>query len=115
MPSMNGAARAYWAGAAHRSMREQQADVFRHINGALQTARGADTIRRARALADNRRLWTTVINLMQDPLNPLPPELRASIVSVGLAVQRDMDRDAPDFEFLIATNENIAAGLSVRG
>ena len=48
---------------------------------------------------------------MRDPLNALPQELRASIVSVGLAVQREMDRDAPDFDFLIAINENIAAGL----
>ena len=52
---------------------------------------------------------------MRDPLNALPQNLRASIVSVGLAVQREMDRDAPDFDFLIAINENIAAGLSDRG
>jgi flagellar biosynthesis regulator FlaF len=42
-------------------------------------------------------------------------ELRASIVSVGLIVQREMDREAPDFDFLIAINENIAAGLSRQG
>jgi hypothetical protein len=34
------------------------------------------------------------------------------MVSVGLAVQREMDRAAPDFDFLISVNENIAAGLS---
>jgi len=49
---------------------------------------------------------------MRDPLNPLPAELRASIVSVGLAVQREMDNDSPDFDFLIEINENIAAGLA---
>jgi flagellar biosynthesis regulator FlaF len=49
---------------------------------------------------------------MRDPLNSLPPDLRASIVSVGLAVQREMANDKPDFDFLIAINENIAAGLS---
>ena len=38
--------------------------------------------------------------------------LRASIVSVGFAVQREMDREDPDFDFLISINENIAAGLS---
>ena len=52
---------------------------------------------------------------MRDPLNALPVELRASIVSVGLIVQREMDREAPDFDFLIAINENIAAGLSSQG
>ena len=70
---------------------------------------------RVRAIADNRRLWMTVSDLMRDPLNALPVELRASIVSVGLIVQREMDREAPDFDFLIAINENIAAGLSRQG
>jgi flagellar biosynthesis regulator FlaF len=51
---------------------------------------------------------------LSDPPNALPTELRASIVSVGLAVQREMDRDAPDFDFLISVNENVAAGLAGR-
>ena len=66
-------------------------------------------------IADNSRLWTTVIDLMRDPANALPETLRAAIVSVGLAVQREMQRDAPDFEFLIGVNEDIAAGLSTGG
>jgi flagellar protein FlaF len=112
MPSMNQATRAYEAAASHRSQREQEADVFRLATGALKTARGADALQRVRALADNRRLWITVAGLVRDPQNALPVELRASIVSVGLAVQREMDRDSPDFDFLIAVNENIAAGLA---
>ena len=52
---------------------------------------------------------------MRDPRNALPDELRASIVSVGLAVQREMDRVAPNFDFLISINENFAAGLSSTG
>ncbi len=106
------ATRAYQAAASHRSLREQQADVFRHFNGALRAARGAGAIPRARAFADNRRLWVSVIGLVSDPDNPLPAPLRASIVSVALAVQREMDRDDPDFEFLVTANENMAAGLS---
>jgi flagellar biosynthesis regulator FlaF len=39
-------------------------------------------------------------------------ELRASIVSVGLAVQREMDRENPDFGFLIEINQTIVEGLS---
>jgi flagellar biosynthesis regulator FlaF len=53
-----------------------------------------------------------VAGLMRDPLNALPEDLRASIVSVGMAVQREMEQESPDFEFLIGINENIAAGLS---
>ena len=112
MQTVADAARAYQAGASHRSMREQQADVFRWVNGGLRKGRGSDSVDRARALADNRRLWNTVVNLMQDPTNPLPAPLRGSIISLGMAVQRYMDRENPDFDFLIETNENIAAGLA---
>jgi flagellar biosynthesis regulator FlaF len=52
------------------------------------------------------------MGLVSDPENALPDTLRASIISVGLAVQREMQRDSPNFDFLIAVNENIAAGLS---
>ncbi|HSU05263.1 MAG TPA: flagellar biosynthesis regulator FlaF [Acetobacteraceae bacterium] len=106
------AARAYQAAASHRNMREQQADVFRHINAGLRGARDGSAVLRARALADNRRLWRMVADLMSDPNNPLPDALRASIISVGLAVQREMDSDNPDFDFLVSANGNMAGGLS---
>jgi len=109
------AARAYQSAASHRSQREQEADVFRRAIGALKAARNADALKRVRALADNRRLWMAVNDLMRDPNSNLPVPLRAQIVSVGMAVQREMDRDSPDFGFLIAINENIAAGLSTSG
>jgi flagellar protein FlaF len=112
MPSVNQATRAYQAAATHRTQREQEADVFRRATGALKTARDADPLQRVRAIADNRRLWTTVADLMRDPQNELPVELRAGIVSMGLAVQREMDRDSPDFDFLITVNDNMAAGLA---
>ena len=82
------------------------------IIGALKTAEAADGMIRARALADNRQLWLTFTDLMRDPANALPVELRAAIVSVAMAVDREMDQEAPDFDFLIGINENIAAGLS---
>lgn len=106
------AARAYRASSAHRSLREQEADVFRHALGALQAARNAGSMVQTRALADNRRLWGTVIDLMRDPDNRLPAALRAQIVSLGLAVQRDMDSEAPDWGFLIQINEHMVASLA---
>jgi flagellar protein FlaF len=69
-------------------------------------------VQKVRALADNRRLWMTVGDLMRDPGNALPATLRAAILSVGLAVEREMDRESPDFDFLIEINEQLAAGLS---
>lgn len=115
MQTMTFAARAYEAAAAHRSQRAQEADVFRRAIGALQAARHEGPIPRVRALADNRRLWLAVNDLMQDPANSLPADLRASIISVGLAVQREMESASPNFDFLIAINENMAAGLSESG
>ena len=106
------AVRAYEAATTHRSQREQEADVFRRAIGALKAARNGNPLQRIRALADNRRLWMTVHDLMRDPDNNLPPELRAAIISVGLTVQREMDRDSPNFGFLIEINENFAVGLS---
>ena len=113
MPNgMEQAMRAYAASTAQRSPREQEAAVFRRAVVALRSSRAANPVLQVRALADNARLWSTVIDLMRDPQNGLPPALRASIVSVGMAVQREMQRDAPDFDFLIGVNEDIAAGLS---
>jgi flagellar biosynthesis regulator FlaF len=109
---MHQATRAYEAAATHRSQRDQEADVFRRAIGALKAARNGNALQRVRALADNRRLWMTVQDLMRDPDNNLSTELRAAIISVGITVQREMDLDMPNFEFLITINENFAAGLS---
>ncbi len=109
---MHQATRAYEAASTHRSQREQEADVFRRAIGALKAAHNGNALQRIRALADNRRLWMTVHDLMRDPDNNLPPDLRAAIISVGLTVQREMDRDTPNFGFLIEINENFAVGLS---
>lgn len=107
---MRTATQAYAAASARRSVRQQEADVFRFANARLRHAQGdAD---QARALADNKRLWSMVIDLMKDPTNALPVSLRASILSVGLTVQREMEKTDPNFDFLIGINEDIAAGLA---
>ena len=112
MPSLNLASRAYATASVNKTTRQQEADVFRLVIARLQAARQAGPIARVRALADNRRLWTTVADLLRDSRNPLPPETRAGLVSIGLTVQREMDSDDPNFDFLITINKNIAEGLS---
>lgn len=106
------AALAYKAASVHRSQRAQEADVFRRATGALKAGQNASPVARVRALADNRRLWAAVQDLMRDPANPLPETLRAQILSVSLTVHREMDREKPDVDFLISINEHMAAGLS---
>lgn len=112
MLNQSHAIQAYKAAARYRSQREQEAEVFREVNAALTASKDATAIKRIRALADNRRLWITVCDLMRDPANQLPESLRASVMSIGMSVQREMDRELPDIDFLVSVNESIAAGLS---
>ncbi len=106
------ALRAYEAASRYRSQREQEADVFRRATSALKAARDAGLITRIRALADNRRLWMTIHDLMRDADNALPAGTKAGIISLGLTVQREMDQESPDFAFLISINETMTAGLT---
>ena len=103
---------AYARSASHRSLREQEADVFRRTNAVLRRAREKGGIAQVRALADTQQLWGMVINLLLDPDNALPKALRASIVSVGMTVQREVQSADPNFDFLLAVNQNMADGLS---
>ncbi len=109
------ASRAYSATQGLRSNRDQEADLFLRANAALRQSRDAGPIPLVRALSDTGRLWSAVIDLVRDPENALPAPLKASIVSVGLAVQREVERAAPDIDFLITVNADLAAGLSARG
>ena len=104
--------RRYGAAQQMRSPREQEADVFRRVNYALKAAINADAIERARAVADNRRLWLAVEAAMMHPANQLPDALKASIISLGRTAQRDMDTREPDLSFLINLNDQMIAGLS---
>ncbi len=113
-PSMTAGLRAYGAMAAVRSRGAQEADVFYRANGALRAARQGTRADRVRALADNRLLWSTVLALVYDPASKLPKALRGAIASVGLAVQREANREDPNLDFLIAVNENVAAGLAAQ-
>jgi len=113
MTTLRGATRAYQAASAHRSLREQEAEVFRQSNAGLARVRqGGTMLARVRALADNDRLWLTLVDTLRDPENRLPAELRGSLISVGLAVRREMRSPEPDLTFLMEINEHLAAGLS---
>ena len=103
--------RAYGAARAARDPREQEADVIRRVTFGLRAALEAEGPARVRAVADNRRLWLAMETALLDPSNQLPPPMRAGLVSLGRAVQREMDAPAPDLVFLIEVNEQVATGL----
>lgn len=112
MPNVYRASRAYASASVNRTVRQQEADLFFLILARLQTARQAGHLARIRALADNRRLWAAVSDVLRDGDNLLPAETRAGLLSIGRCVQREMDSVDPNFDFLVTINRNIAEGLS---
>ena len=106
------ALRAYARGASFRSARDREADTFHQLAGALRSARDADARMQIGVLTDTQRVWRLVIAASSDPNNRLPSALRANLISVGRAVLRSAASQKPDFDFLIAVTQNVAAGLS---
>jgi flagellar biosynthesis regulator FlaF len=104
--------RGYGATQRARSLREQEADVFRRVNFLLKAAINGNAIDRARAIADNRRLWLAIEAALINPDNLLPEATRVSVLRLGRGVQREMDTNEPDIDFLIDINEQMIAGLS---
>ncbi|MDW8443509.1 MAG: flagellar biosynthesis regulator FlaF [Acetobacteraceae bacterium] len=70
------------------------------------------SVRRLRALADARRLWLHTATLCSDPANRLPRELRAQIISVALAVLREIDSEAPDVATIGEITRAVSEGLA---
>ena len=104
--------RGYGATQRVRTLREQEADVFRRVNYGLKAALNSDAIDRARAIADNRRLWFAIEAALVNPANLLPEVTRVSIMRLGRGVQREMENKEPDIAFLIEINDQMISGLS---
>jgi flagellar protein FlaF len=93
----------------------QEREIVARVTHRLKLAQQKnDPVETARAISDNQVLWTVLMADLQNPANALPPALKASIVSVGMAVMREMDRMGKgtlDFDFLVTVNQNIMDGL----
>jgi len=98
--------------------REMEYRLFGQVTRALMHAATLDTTDvagRIDALDWNRRVWSTFATICSDSHNPLPAELRASIISLSLFVNRHSSavmRNEGDFESLIEINRMIMQGLS---
>lgn len=113
MHGMN-AARAYNTRSADRSLKLQEADIFLRATAAMRIALHGGALELTKAVSDNRLLWMSVVSALKDPSNALPNDLKASIIAVGMAVQRELAAVKPDLPFLIGINEHIIAGLNGR-
>jgi flagellar protein FlaF len=100
-----------------RTPREQERDIIALVTQRLRAASATkdDAILLARAVSDNTTVWYILISDLASDGNQLPVELRAQIVSVGLAVIREcekLNKSDIDLDFLISINQAIIEGLS---
>ena len=100
-----------------RTAREQERDIIALVTQRLRAASAAkdDAILLARAVSDNTTVWYILISDLASEGNQLPVELRAQIVSVGLAVIREcekLNKADIDLDFLISINQAIIEGLT---
>jgi flagellar biosynthesis activator protein FlaF len=102
------------------SPREAEYRLFAQVTAQLIEAQSADRKdfqKRIGALDLNRRLWTALATDCANPDNKLPPETRASIISLSLFVGRhssEIMAGSEDFEALIDINRTIMQGLDPR-
>lgn len=95
-----------------RTSKQLEAEVFARATQALRAAMaGGGVLDRARALADNRRLWDAVLVSVLDGSNALPVGLRAQLASLARAVLRECEAEEPDLAFIASINEEISQGL----
>jgi flagellar protein FlaF len=100
-----------------RSERETERDVIARVTHHLKlaAAKPDDTILAARAVSDNLSLWYVLMTDLAAEGNQLPIELRGRLISVGMAVVREcerQERDKIDIDFLIGVNQALVDGLS---
>jgi flagellar biosynthesis activator protein FlaF len=81
----------------------------------MARVRGAKTTESFEATHFMRSLWTAFVFDLSNDENRLPVELRASLISIGLWILRELDKidsgESTNFDGLIEINRTIADGL----
>jgi len=101
--------------------RETEYRLFAQVTRALMEAAALDrteVAKRVDALDWNRRLWSTLGADCADPKNGLPPQLRASFISLSIWVNKHTTlviRNREEIEPLIEINRMIMQGLASQG
>ncbi len=111
MNSYSRIAQAYKNAGNLRTQREQDADVFDFFASILQEAEQKGGIDLTKALADNNKLWHTVVAVAMDDNNPQPVHIRKSMVVLANNIISEIAKPDPNIQLLIETNGKIAAGL----
>ncbi len=102
---------------SRQTMRARMREAMDRVIGMLRAAQAKGPLSRDRieALFYLRRLWTIFIDDLMDPNNELPEQLRAGIVSIGIWMNKEIDRfragQTTDLTPMIEINALIRDGL----
>ncbi|KOO56809.1 hypothetical protein WH43_18285 [Rheinheimera sp. KL1] len=90
-----------------------EAQVFRRVLYQLETATQISRLEQAKALADLRLLWVTVLGLVTDPDSHLSLSVQKSLEQLSQAVLAELDLPAAEqnMSWLIEVTTQIAEGL----
>jgi flagellar biosynthesis activator protein FlaF len=103
------------------SPRDMEYRLFAQVTRALMDAAKLDrseVAKRADALDWNRRMWSTLAAACAESDNQLPPQLRASFISLSIWVGKHTTlviRNQEEIEPLIEVNRMIMQGLAPSG
>jgi flagellar protein FlaF len=101
-----------------QSMRAQEAHALDQVIDLLRRAdsAGPGTREAILALYQLRSLWAVFLDDLSGPENALPPTLRAGLISIGIWVNKEIDRvrtgATKDLNSLIEINQIIRNGLN---
>ncbi len=100
---------------AMRAQERQALDTIIHLLRDA-SAKGAKSVEGVNALYQLRRLWSVFLDDLKSPENGLPDMLRARLISIGIWVDKEVERlrtgVCQDFTPLIEINEIIRDGLN---
>lgn len=105
------------AGASAKTLRDSERQVFQQSIDLLEQAEaaGAGTMAATEAIVFARRLWTLLLEDLSSDENSLPEEMRASFISIGLWVLREIEEirlgKSNNFKGLIDVTTTIRDGL----
>ena len=102
---------------SHQSMRAREHQALDRVIDLLKRARekGPDSRERIEAFFYLKRLWSIFIADLNQPENELPPQLRGGLISIGIWMNKEIDRirggASDDLTPMIEINEIIRDGL----
>jgi flagellar biosynthesis activator protein FlaF len=102
---------------SHQTMRARERQAMDRVIAMLRAAqeKGPQSRERVDALYYLRRLWMIFLTDLNDPNNELPDQLRAGIISIGIWMNKEIDRvcggQTNDLTPMIEINQLIRDGL----